>query len=128
MDQGKLRELADFELIEDQTEIVDKAIAEGMDRVYYAPDPDNPQAGFMVQMPKIIQMMYRCMESECSYMVVRRFLAIDVLSGKIPKKLRCTACKGWTRVKTKGAERDIPVVDRGESKEKQGKQGLEKWF
>jgi len=126
MDQRKCKLLADIERIEDQTDIVDKAIAEGLDRVYYVPNPDNPQEGFLVQIPKIIQMMYRCMESECSYMIVRRFLRSDVLRGHFAKRLRCSSCHGWTRVKTKGAERDIPVVDRGESKDKR-KQGLEHW-
>lgn len=126
MDQRECQQLAEIELIEDQTDIVDKAIAEGLDRVYYAPDPDSPKEGSLVQIPKIIQMTYRCMESECSYMIVRRFLRADVLKGHFAKRLRCSACYGWTRVKTKGAERDIPVVDRGDSKNRR-KQGLERW-
>lgn len=119
--QGKVVDLDQVPTIQEQTGIVFKAIDLGLDTVFFTPDPDSPKDGYFVKIPGVLQGTYTC--KECSTVVVRRIFKADVLRRNIARALKCTGCRGVSRLANIGPEKDVPVVY-----SKRPKEGLENFF
>lgn len=77
--------------------------------------------GAVFELPHMLQLTYRCKDSQCNNVVSARFFCMDIVSGGVTATRRCTECKETMYISHKTAVLDYYL---GPAKKKKLK-GLE---
>ena len=107
--QPNIIDLSEVEIHSYQRAIVEKAIKEGAEIVFFSFDLNDPAKGAYVRLPVMIQAMYKC--HECNNTTTPEFTRMDILSGGVAHSRRCNRCRKKAKLIYLGTKENRPVVE-----------------